>query len=206
MHRVPAFVLLASIAACASSTPTAPSRVAAENGSIVARAGDPVVDGSFLVPYENRWKITVTLADGRPRDAGTWTDRLERVTVDARPMLRRTQRESELVTDEDVHPGLAAKIGGDRLEVTRINVFDPKTVAPVTSELLTNVKRGSRAQFSGGRVRVEKSIGDAPPIVKDQVSEERRNDIEEIRQEYLPRGYWFLIGHVCSPFASDRAQ
>jgi hypothetical protein len=173
MLRLASGLLVASCTACVSSSATAPaaarpSAPLAGPEPLVVRAGDAAVDGSFLAPYENRWRISVTLPDGRRFEAGTWTDRLEVVAVaGGRPALRRTQRESERVIDE-LRPGFAAQIGADHLDVTRVNVFDAKTLAPFETELATNVRRASHARFDGPRIAIDKTIGDAPPIHVDE--------------------------------------
>jgi hypothetical protein len=176
MRRAPRLLpgLVATLCAACGPSATAPppgspaGLPAASAAHLVVRAGDSGVDGGFLAPYENRWRISVTLPDGRRLEAGTWTDRLEAATAaDGRAALRRTQRESERVIEE-LRPGFAAQIGADHLEITRVNVFDAKTLAPLETELATNIHRGSHARFDGPRIAIDKTIGDAPPIHVDE--------------------------------------
>lgn len=74
--------------------------------------GDPAVSGSFLQPYTNRWRFTMTKPGSAPVEAGTWSDRMETTSFAGRPALKRTQ--------------IAEYKNGIRL--TFVNVFDPKTM------------------------------------------------------------------------------
>ncbi|HEX7254139.1 MAG TPA: hypothetical protein VF376_14770 [Thermoanaerobaculia bacterium] len=74
--------------------------------------GDPAISGSFLQPYTNRWRFTMTKPGSAPVEAGTWSDRMETTSFAGRPVLKRTQ--------------VAEYKNGIRL--TFVNVFDPKTM------------------------------------------------------------------------------
>src|SRR5262245_19348123 len=81
--------------------------------------GAAAVDGAVLQPYDNVWRYTVRLADGTVKVQGLWTDHLERIEVDGRSVFRRVQ-------------GMTYVNG---LSSANLNVFDPKTVAPISSLL-----------------------------------------------------------------------
>jgi len=53
--------------------------------------GDPSISGAFLKPYENRWRFSVQTPGKPPVEAGVWSDRMEEVSAQGRPALRRTQ-------------------------------------------------------------------------------------------------------------------
>ena len=74
--------------------------------------GNPGISGSFLQPYTNRWRFTMTKPGSAPVEAGTWSDRMETTSFAGRPALKRTQ--------------IAEYKNGIRL--TFVNVFDPKTM------------------------------------------------------------------------------
>jgi hypothetical protein len=57
----------------------------------VIKVGDSSVDGSFLKPYKNAWKVVYAFPGKEPFLVGTWTDELAAVEVNGRHFLRRTQ-------------------------------------------------------------------------------------------------------------------
>ena len=80
--------------------------------------GDGTLDGSFLQPYNNAWFYTAKLPDGQVRPEGIWTDHMQWATVDGRQVLMRLQAITFL----------------NGLSSSTINVFDPKTLAPISTE------------------------------------------------------------------------
>lgn len=80
--------------------------------------GDGTLDGSFLKPYNNAWTYTVRLSDGRVVPQGIWSDRLQWTSVDGKPAMLRVQ-------------GVTFIKG---LSSVTLNVFDPKSMAPISSE------------------------------------------------------------------------
>jgi hypothetical protein len=164
-----AVVASIAVAACATAAPPDPAPVTATRVAVSRdlQAGDARIDGSFLAPYASKWKIGVTLADGRTRDDADWSDELAVVEVGGRRALQRTQHESEDVTDEEVHPGLAKKIGKERLEVTYVNVFDPKTLAPIETRIESNLGRTMRLAYDGAHVTGEKVGWTPSPLAVD---------------------------------------
>lgn len=81
--------------------------------------GDSRLDGSFLKPYKNAWKIVYEFPGREPMIVGVWSDELSEIETDGRHLLKRTQMADY------------AKYG---IVTTNINIFDPKTMAPVSME------------------------------------------------------------------------
>jgi hypothetical protein len=85
--------------------------------------GDARVDGSFLKPYKNAWKVVYTFPGKEPFLVGTWTDELSPVEVKGQHLLKRTQM---------------ADYAKYNIVTTYENVFDPKTMAPVSMDFKRN--------------------------------------------------------------------
>ena len=83
------------------------------------KVGDPSVDGSFLKPYKNAWKIVYEFPGKEPVLVGMWTDELVAIELNGRYLLKRTQM---------------ADYAKYNIVSTYVNVFDPKTMAPVYSD------------------------------------------------------------------------
>jgi len=115
-------VLMVSTLALAQSTPAAQETRKLE-------VGDPAVDGTFLKPYKNAWKVVYAFPGKEPFLVGMWTDELKDETVGGRKLLKRMQTADY------------AKYG---LMTTYVNVFDPKTMAPVMQEF----KRSDTGEFA----------------------------------------------------------
>ena len=81
---------------------------------IVIELGDSSVDGSFLKPYKNAWKMVYAFLGKEPFLVGT--DQLAAVEIDGRPLLKRSQM---------------ADYAKYNVATTYVNVFDPKNMAPV---------------------------------------------------------------------------
>src|SRR5580704_5664937 len=79
------------------------------------RLGDSIVDGSFLKPYKNAWKVVYAFPGKDSFLVGTWTDELAAMDVNGRHLLKRTQM---------------ADYAKYNIVTTYVNVFDPKTMAP----------------------------------------------------------------------------
>lgn len=111
--------------------------------------GDPAISGSFLRPYSNRWRFTMTKPGSAPVEAGTWSDAMETTTHAGRPALKRTQ--------------IAEYKNGIRL--TFVNVFDPKTMDSFTFDYTrsdTGEKRHLEVDGKTLRFRREPGTGDEP--------------------------------------------
>jgi hypothetical protein len=57
----------------------------------VIKLGDSNVDGSFLKPYKNAWKVVYAFPGKEPFLLGTWTDELAGVEINGRHWLKRSQ-------------------------------------------------------------------------------------------------------------------
>ena len=88
---------------------------------ITIKPGDSAADGSILKPYKNAWKVMYTFPGKEPFLVGTWSDELSQVEINGHHLLKRLQVANY------------AKYG---ITSTNINVFDPKTVAPVYTDFL----------------------------------------------------------------------
>jgi hypothetical protein len=109
-HGVALAVLVLAELPTFTQTPPPPSP------PTIVKVADPVVDGSFLKPYKNAWKVVYAFPGKEPFLVGTWTDELAAVDVDGRHLLKHTQM---------------ADYAKYNIVTTYVNVFDPKTMAPV---------------------------------------------------------------------------
>ena len=128
----------------AQSPPSAPTEA--------VMVGDPRVDGSFLKPYKNAWKVVYAFPGKEPFLAGTWTDELAAVEINGRHLLKRIQM---------------ADYAKYNIVTTYVNVFDPKTMAPIYMEF----KRSDTGEWT--RRDFEKA----------QVKYQRRNAADEAKTE-----------------------
>jgi hypothetical protein len=81
--------------------------------------GDPAIDGSSLKPYKNAWKVVHAFPGKEPFLVGTWTDELAETEVGGRRLFKRTQ---------------TADYAKYHIVTTYVNVFDPKTMAPISED------------------------------------------------------------------------
>lgn len=115
---------------------TAPQSFAID--SVILRLGDPRVDGSFLQPYRNAWRFTYRKPGAKAIDMGLWTDDLRESRVAGRPVLVRTQE------------AIYNKRG---IRTKTVNVFDPRTLAPVSMDWDLDSGNFNHREFAGARVR-----------------------------------------------------
>jgi len=85
----------------------------------VIKPGDSSVDGSFLAPYKNAWKVVYAFPGKEPFLVGTWSDELARVEINGQHLLKRTQM---------------ADYAKYNIVTTYVNVFDPRTMLPVSMD------------------------------------------------------------------------
>ena len=85
----------------------------------ILNVGDSTVDGSFLKPYKNAWKVVYEFPGKDPFLVGTWTDELAPVEVNGLHLMKRTQM---------------ADYAKYNIVSTYVNIFDPKTMAPVSQD------------------------------------------------------------------------
>jgi hypothetical protein len=104
---------------------------AQQNSPVRLKVGDPMVNGSSLVPYKNLWRLSWISPEGKENpDAGEWSDRLEFVKVGNRQYLQRTQ------------VGSFKKAGQVVATTETVNVFDPKTLAPFSRSFSKHLQKG----------------------------------------------------------------
>jgi len=137
----------------------ATSVFAKDTDPVKVTVGDAAVSGAKLQPYKNSWGMTVIKPDGTVlSDVGTWDDLLELVNVNGRECFRRTQiarykKNGQVVTT-----------------TTTINVFDRKTMAPISRSFEKHGgPAGDRSQsitFGEKSMKIETTV-DGKPVVKE---------------------------------------
>lgn len=160
MQKVAAVLLAFS---SSITTLSAPPLMAADPPSAPPRhlkLGDPMVDGSFLKPYKNAWKIVYAFPGKEPFLVGTWSDELSQVTVGERHLLKRAQ---------------SADYSKYHIITTNTNVFDPKTMAPVTMDFTrSDTGEWAHRDFAGRTVKYQrkKTAAEAAPAAGTLTMEE----------------------------------
>jgi hypothetical protein len=114
-------------------------------GSLGAAGVPDRLDGSFIEPYTNLWKLSVTLKDGRTLEAGTWSDEVVAVDAGGKRMLRRTQ---------------IARYPRRNLTTTTINVFEPQTLRPFGDSRSSSEGDVRERRFDGSAVTVIDATGE----------------------------------------------
>jgi len=151
-HRSAVFVLAFALTAIAAgSLPHAAGGHTANPATEpTVHVGDGTIDGSFLQPYNNAWIYTVTLPNGEKSPQGIWSDHVQWTTVGGKQVLMRVQG--------------TTFVNGASNSIR--NVFDPKTLAPISSE--THGIDGSifRRTFNGAHVVSETLAGAKDPSRK----------------------------------------
>src|SRR5438477_5805705 len=107
-----AFVILSCLLVVVAAAPPGSDLKA------TVHVGDGILDGSFLKPYNNAWFYSVKSDDGQVRPQGIWSDHMQWTTANGKQALLRVQGTTFV----------------NGLSNTIINTFDPKTLAPITSE------------------------------------------------------------------------
>jgi len=126
-----------------------PFFVAAQTQEI--KVGDSEVHGERLRPYTNQWQMKVVRPEGSVlEDAGTWTDQLEAVSIDGKQCWKRTQSAT-----------FKRKTGEVAATTKTVNVFEAKTMAPVSREFDRHIAGGDDSKlkitFNGTSMKVENS-------------------------------------------------
>lgn len=151
MHVAPRLsVHLVALALLSSAV--SPSSLRAQAPAVtptdVIRVGDPAVDGVNLKPYKNAWKVVYAFPGKEPFLVGTWTDELKAVDVNGRHLFKRTQM---------------ADFAKYNIATTYVNVFDPKTMAPVSMDFKrSDTGEWAHRDFEKGLVKYRRGdSGDA---------------------------------------------
>jgi hypothetical protein len=109
------------------------------------QVGDSVVSGLFIKPYTNLWKLVYTRPTGEAIDAATWSDEVERVQLNGRTVLKRTQ---------------VAKYKKNGITMTTVNIFDPATMAPIMRDFKGSQGLVKHVEFDGKSIKYR---GNAAP-------------------------------------------
>lgn len=113
------------------------------------QVGDPILNGSFIRPYKNAWRLTYSKPGGESIDAAVWNDEVETIKVGDRTLLKRTQ----FVT-----------YNLRKRTTTTINVFDPLTMAPISRDFKGSGGAFNHVDFTGSDIKFERlaTPGGAP--------------------------------------------
>jgi hypothetical protein len=135
LRRVALVALLPVVFSCVvqSQPPPPPSP------PTVIKLGDSSVNGSFLKPYKNAWKVVYAFPGKEPFLVGTWTDELAAVEINGRHLLKRSQM---------------ADYAKYNIVTTYVNVFDPKNMAPVSMDFKrSDTGEWAHRDFDGALVK-----------------------------------------------------
>ncbi len=141
-------IFLAAAIASASANDTAPVKVT---------VGDGAVNGAKLQPYKNAWGMSVIKPDGTVLpDVGVWEDLLEVVNLNGRECFQRTQIARYKKNGEVV------------ATTTTINVFDRKTMAPISRSFERHGgPAGDKRQaitFGKDSMKIETTVAGKPDV------------------------------------------
>jgi hypothetical protein len=134
-------------AAAAALILGAPAAALAVDPPHAIHVGDGTANGSRLRPYDNAWLFSATLPDGRTRAQGIWSDHMDAVDQNGRHVLRRVQGMTYL----------------NGVSQSSVNIFDPATCAPITTEGRGRDGKVFRRTFAGSRVTTERPAQDNAP-------------------------------------------
>ena len=108
----------------------------------ILKVGDSAVDGSFIQPYSNQWKLVGKGADGSVVEMGVWSDRAALGEIAGRKVIRRRQLW--------IH---------DKGAEGYFNVVDAKTLAPIISQYTNGAGIYYRVEYdiAGTIIRYQRS-------------------------------------------------
>ncbi len=111
---------------------------------VTVTPGDGTVDGSIIGPYQNRWKLVGRGSDGSVKEMGTWSDSVQVIAMDGKPVLRRRQVWTHADGTESY-----------------FNLVDQKTLTPILSHYTNTPGVYWRFDYRGGEVEYQRSPIDA---------------------------------------------
>jgi hypothetical protein len=119
---------------------------------VTVSLGDKTVDGSFIQPYKNKWKLVGVAPDGSVKEMGTWSDDVQVADLDGRKVLKRRQSWNY----------------GSGIE-TYINIVEEKTLTPILRQYVNSGGLYYRFEYGrdGKTVRYQRSPqpeGDSGPV------------------------------------------
>ncbi len=123
---------------------------AQSTGNKTVHVGDRRISGSFIKPYKNFWKLTYAKPNGDSIDACRWSDEVQKIMVNGKALLKRTQ---------------IAKYNKGGIVTTLVNVFDPKTMEPISRDFRRNNNTYRHIDFLEKLVKYE-AIDTSGAIVK----------------------------------------
>lgn len=142
-RATPALVAMAALVLAGSAQ--------AEPKPETVHVGDPVVDGSFIQPFSNQWKLVGNGADGSVVEMGVWTDRAVLDEIDGRKVVKRQQT---WLHDK----------GGEGY----LNIFDAKTMAPIVSQYVNAGGLYRRMEFNPAGTNVRYQMSPSPDPAADK--------------------------------------
>jgi len=154
------FMLAATVVAASLTTPP----VTADEQTV--KVGDSAVDGSFIQPYSNQWKLVGKGADGSVVEMGIWIDRAALGEIAGRKVIRRRQLW--------IH---------DKGAEGYFNVVDAKTLAPIISQYTNAAGLYYRVEYdaAGTRMRYQRSpqpSGDPGPLKFDSAAAMEQGEVK----------------------------
>lgn len=153
-----ACALAARTSTAASRLPEAPSLRFDDKGlEKEVGVGDPIVKGAFIRPYKNLWKLNYRKPTGESMDAATWSDEVEEITLGSRAVLKRTQ--------------IAKYVNGGGS--TLINVFDAKTLEPVSRDFRRNNGMFNHVDFTRRSITFERAEAPGTDVKRGTVKLEK---------------------------------
>ncbi len=125
---------------------TAPPPVNPSGATV--HVGDHVADRTRIQPYNHAWYWRVVMPDGTERPQGIWSDHLDIMSVEGRRQLRRVQ-------------GMTYMNG---LTTTGVNLIDPATCAPISTEQHRLNGVVLKRAFGDGRIVTTRTTPPAGPV------------------------------------------
>jgi hypothetical protein len=117
----------------------------------IVRVGDAAVDGTFIQPFTNKWKLVGKGADGSVVEMGVWLDRAALDEIDGRKVIKRQQ----LWLHDQGAEGY-------------LNIFDAKTMAPIVSQYVNAGGLYRRIEFNPAGTTVRYQMSPSPDPHADQ--------------------------------------
>ena len=119
-------------------------RPAPPPSATLVRVGDGTMRGDRIRPYDNVWLVTVRRADGSVDERGLSSDHVRFREIGGRRYLTRVEGTTAIV-------GAAGRPPSSQFGMT-FNVFDPVTMAPLSSESRDSDGSATLREFGGGNV------------------------------------------------------
>lgn len=122
---------------------------------VKVKVGDPIVSGAAIKPYKNLWQLTYSKPGREPIDAATWSDEVEAINVGGRALLKRTQ---------------VAKYSRRDITITTVNVFDPRTLAPISRDFKQSDGTYAHLDFGEHTIKSQRMAVPGGEVTQGQVT------------------------------------